>query len=59
VLAVIEALCDAVAFRAKRSAQAAANMTEFVLPWLTDTSTLSAHSKTATRPTPKQAKKKQ
>jgi hypothetical protein len=41
---VIEALCDAVAFRAKRSAQAAANMTEFVLPWLTDTSALQPHS---------------
>ncbi|WP_225033348.1 MurR/RpiR family transcriptional regulator [Paraburkholderia sp. XV] len=57
VLAVIEALCDAVAFRAKRSAQAAANMTEFVLPWLTDTSALQPHSKTATRPTSSQAKK--
>ena len=57
MLAVIEALCDAVAFRAKRSAQAAANMTEFVLPWLTDTSALQPHSKTATRPTSSQAKK--
>jgi DNA-binding MurR/RpiR family transcriptional regulator len=35
VLAVIEALCDAVAYRTKRSAKAAADMTEFVLPWLT------------------------
>ncbi|QCP52556.1 MurR/RpiR family transcriptional regulator [Trinickia violacea] len=35
VLAVIEALCDAVAHRTKRSAKAAAEMTEFVLPWLT------------------------
>jgi DNA-binding MurR/RpiR family transcriptional regulator len=34
VLAVIEALCDAVAFRTKRSVQASAEMTEFVLPWL-------------------------
>jgi len=38
VLAVIEALCDAVAYRTKRSAKAAADMTEFVLPWLTETS---------------------
>lgn len=36
VLAVIEALCDAVAYRAKRSVKAAAGVTEFVLPWLTD-----------------------
>ncbi|CAN7464976.1 MurR/RpiR family transcriptional regulator [Paraburkholderia sp. DD10] len=36
VLAVIEALCDAVAYRAKRSVKAAADVTEFVLPWLTD-----------------------
>ncbi|MFM0269380.1 MurR/RpiR family transcriptional regulator [Paraburkholderia aspalathi] len=36
VLAVIEALCDAVAYRAKRSVKAAAEVTEFVLPWLTD-----------------------
>jgi DNA-binding MurR/RpiR family transcriptional regulator len=35
VLAVIEALCDAVAHRTKRSVQAAAEMAEFVLPWLT------------------------
>jgi DNA-binding MurR/RpiR family transcriptional regulator len=34
VLAVIEALCDAVAHRAKRSVEAAAGLTEFVLPWL-------------------------
>jgi DNA-binding MurR/RpiR family transcriptional regulator len=37
VLAVIEAVCDAVAYRTKRSAKAAADMTEFVLPWLTKT----------------------
>jgi hypothetical protein len=35
VLAVIEALCDAVAYRAKRSVKAAAEVTEFLLPWLT------------------------
>ncbi|WP_028225320.1 MurR/RpiR family transcriptional regulator [Paraburkholderia ferrariae] len=35
VLTVIEALCDAVAHRTKRSVQAATEMTEFVLPWLT------------------------
>ncbi|WP_206997139.1 MurR/RpiR family transcriptional regulator [Trinickia mobilis] len=35
VLAVIEALCDAVAHRKTRSVKAAAEMTEFVLPWLT------------------------
>jgi DNA-binding MurR/RpiR family transcriptional regulator len=34
VLTLIEALVDAVAHRARRSAQAAADMTEFVLPWL-------------------------
>jgi len=45
VLAVIEALCDAVAYRAKRSVKAAAEVTEFVLPWLTDP--LSASSSTA------------
>jgi DNA-binding MurR/RpiR family transcriptional regulator len=33
-LAVIEALCDAVALRTKRSFKAAADVTEFVLPWL-------------------------
>ncbi|MBP0592765.1 MurR/RpiR family transcriptional regulator [Paraburkholderia sp. LEh10] len=58
VLAVIEALCDAVAYRAKRSAQAAAEMTGFVLPWLTDTSAIRNHSKTSTRPTTTKAKKK-
>ena len=36
VLAVIEALCDAVAYRAKRSVKAAADVSEFVLPWLVD-----------------------
>ncbi|MBW9103547.1 MurR/RpiR family transcriptional regulator [Paraburkholderia phenoliruptrix] len=45
VLAVIEALCDAVAYRAKRSVKAAAEVTEFVLPWLTDP--LSASSSAA------------
>ncbi|MEM5434117.1 MurR/RpiR family transcriptional regulator [Paraburkholderia diazotrophica] len=67
VLAVIEALCDAVAYRAKRSAQAAADMTEFVLPWLTETSAMQATTKTITRtntrptprPTSNRAKKKQ
>jgi DNA-binding MurR/RpiR family transcriptional regulator len=34
VLAVIEALCDAVAHRARRSVEAASGLTEFVLPWL-------------------------
>jgi DNA-binding MurR/RpiR family transcriptional regulator len=34
VLAVIEALCDAVAHRAKRPVEAASRLTEFVLPWL-------------------------
>jgi DNA-binding MurR/RpiR family transcriptional regulator len=33
-LVLIQALCDAVAHRAKRSVQAASEMTEFVLPWL-------------------------
>jgi DNA-binding MurR/RpiR family transcriptional regulator len=51
VLAVIEALCDAVAFRAKRSAQAAAQMTEFVLPWLTEPqSAPAASSNSSERP---------
>jgi hypothetical protein len=36
VLAVIEALCDAVAYRAKRSVKAAAEVTEFVLPWIVE-----------------------
>ncbi len=31
---VIQAMCDAVAHRAKHSVQAASTMTEFVLPWL-------------------------
>ncbi|WP_179400971.1 MurR/RpiR family transcriptional regulator [Burkholderia guangdongensis] len=35
VLTLIEALIDAVALRTQRSAKAAADMTEFVLPWLT------------------------
>ncbi|OJB16413.1 transcriptional regulator [Burkholderia ubonensis] len=35
VLAMIEALIDAVALRTHRSAKAAAEMTEFLLPWLT------------------------
>ncbi len=34
VLAVIEALCDAVAHRAKRSVEAASGLAECVLPWL-------------------------
>jgi DNA-binding MurR/RpiR family transcriptional regulator len=34
VLAMIEALVDAVVHRTQRSAKAAADMTEFVLPWL-------------------------
>ena len=42
VLAVIEALCDAVAYRTKRSAKVAAELTEFVLPWLTNPQTASA-----------------
>ncbi len=58
VLAVIEALCDAVAYRAKRSAQSAAEMTGFVLPWLTDTSALHDHPNPSTRPTTTKAKKK-
>jgi DNA-binding MurR/RpiR family transcriptional regulator len=36
VLAVIEALCDAVAYRATRSVKAATEVSEFVLPWLVD-----------------------
>lgn len=36
VLAVIEALCDAVAYRSERSVKAAAEVSEFVLPWLID-----------------------
>ncbi|MFL6637932.1 MAG: MurR/RpiR family transcriptional regulator, partial [Paraburkholderia graminis] len=46
VLAVIEALCDAVAYRAKRSVKAAAEVTEFVLPWLTDPLSASASAST-------------
>ncbi|MFM0201198.1 MurR/RpiR family transcriptional regulator [Paraburkholderia fungorum] len=42
VLAVIEALCDAVAYRAKRSVKAAAEVTEFLLPWLTDSQAAAA-----------------
>jgi DNA-binding MurR/RpiR family transcriptional regulator len=34
VLALIEALCGAVAHRAERTVKAAAEMTEFLLPWL-------------------------
>ncbi|WP_454764133.1 MurR/RpiR family transcriptional regulator [Cupriavidus campinensis] len=34
VLALIEALCGAVAYRSVRSVKAAAEMTEFLLPWL-------------------------
>lgn len=34
VLALIEALCGAVAYRSARSVKAAAEMTEFLLPWL-------------------------
>jgi hypothetical protein len=41
---VIEALCDAVAYRTKRSAKAAADMTEFVLPWLTKTPSIESPS---------------
>lgn len=44
VLAVIEALCDAVAYRAKRSVKAAAEVSEFVLPWLVDLQAESARS---------------
>eukprot|EP01037_Dinobryon_pediforme_P044378 gene44378-56115_t len=33
-LVLIQAICDAVAHRTKRSVQAASEMTEFVLPWL-------------------------
>ncbi|SMG60833.1 MurR/RpiR family transcriptional regulator [Paraburkholderia susongensis] len=43
VLAVIEALCDAVAYRAQRSVKAAAEVSEFVLPWLVDPQSGSAH----------------
>jgi DNA-binding MurR/RpiR family transcriptional regulator len=55
VLAVIEALCDAVAYRAKRSVKAAAEVTEFLLPWLTDSQAVAAGTsarpaRTATRP---------
>jgi DNA-binding MurR/RpiR family transcriptional regulator len=53
VLAVIEALCDAVAYRAKRSVKAAAEVSEFVLPWLIEPqpgSTDAAHE--AARATP-------
>jgi DNA-binding MurR/RpiR family transcriptional regulator len=42
VLAVIEALCDAVAYRATRSVKAAAEVSEFVLPWLFDPQASSA-----------------
>ncbi|MDE1183436.1 MurR/RpiR family transcriptional regulator [Paraburkholderia sp.] len=62
VLAVIEALCDAVAFRTTRSVKAAAEMTAFVLPWLTDPSSAphSASNAPAVRAprTPKTSKAK-
>ncbi|MCC8394217.1 MurR/RpiR family transcriptional regulator [Paraburkholderia sp. MMS20-SJTR3] len=45
VLAVIEALCDAVAYRAQRSVKAAAEVSEFVLPWLFDPQTGAAGTK--------------
>jgi DNA-binding MurR/RpiR family transcriptional regulator len=46
VLAVIEALCDAVAHRAKRSVEAAAGLTEFVLPWLVTSAPTTRRSNT-------------
>ncbi|ANB73734.1 MurR/RpiR family transcriptional regulator [Paraburkholderia phytofirmans] len=48
VLAVIEALCDALAYRAQQSVKAAAGVSEFVLPWLTDPQ--AAPSSTAEKP---------
>jgi DNA-binding MurR/RpiR family transcriptional regulator len=57
VLAVIEALCDAVAYRAKRSVKAAADVSEFVLPWLVEPQGDAAHAAgdapRATRRTPR------
>ncbi|BAO89241.1 MurR/RpiR family transcriptional regulator [Caballeronia cordobensis] len=47
VLAVIEALCDAVAHRAKRSVEAASGLTEFVLPWLVAPSLTREHTEHA------------
>lgn len=54
VLAVIEALCDAVALRAKHSVEAAAAITEAVLPWLSSTSAQAG----ATPSTPSSSTKK-
>lgn len=43
VLALIEALCGAVAYRSARSVKAAAEMTEFLLPWLYDAPGAASH----------------
>ncbi|CAD6556682.1 MurR/RpiR family transcriptional regulator [Paraburkholderia metrosideri] len=61
VLAVIEALCDAVAYRTKRSVKAAAEVSEFVLPWLFDPQTGSADAldkptAAATKTTPRKTR---
>jgi DNA-binding MurR/RpiR family transcriptional regulator len=55
-LAMIQAVCDAVAHRANRSVNAASQMTEFVLPWLhhpdwqaKSDSNLAAKAKTKTK----------
>jgi DNA-binding MurR/RpiR family transcriptional regulator len=53
VLTLIEALTDAVALRTQRSAKAAAEMTEFVLPWLAQpraTLSSSSSSSDSTKP---------
>jgi DNA-binding MurR/RpiR family transcriptional regulator len=55
VLAVIEALCDAVALRAKHSVEAAAAITESVLPWLSASSTASAAPSSPSSPTKKKS----
>lgn len=44
VLAVVEALCDAVAHRAQRSVEATSGLTEFVLPWLVQSSMQISHA---------------
>jgi len=49
VLALIEALCGAVAHRAERPVKAAAEMTEFLLPWLYGTEATGTASATNTQ----------
>ena len=52
VLALIEALCGAVAHRAERPVKAAAEMTEFLLPWLYRTPDAEPARRSAPMPVP-------